>query len=88
MTFLLATDKASVCCKWYGESNSKPDAQVAWRFLRQQVMLLGLFPTGGSWLDVEFDAKNLLFLELIEEKNLTLAHLLKSMGLDDEENIE
>ena len=44
-----------------------------------------VIPYRGSWLDVEFDAKNLLFLELIEEKNLTLAYLLKSMGLDNEE---
>ena len=28
-----------------------------------------VIPYRGSWLDVEFDAKNLLFLELIEEKN-------------------
>ena len=44
-----------------------------------------VIPYRGSWLDVEFDAKNLLFFRIDRRKKLSLAFLLKSMGLDNEE---
>ena len=43
-----------------------------------------VIPYRGSWLDVEFDAKNLLFFRIDRRKKLSLAFLLKSMGLDNE----
>ncbi len=43
-----------------------------------------VIPYRGSWLDVEFDAKNLLFFRIDRRKKLSLALLLKSMGLDNE----
>ena len=44
-----------------------------------------VIPYRGSWLDVEFDAKNLLFFRIDRRKKLTLAYLLKSMGLENQE---
>ena len=42
-----------------------------------------VIPYRGSWLDVEFDAKNRYFR--IDRRKLSLSFLLKSMGLDNEE---
>ena len=44
-----------------------------------------VIPYRGSWLDVEFDAKNLLYFRIDRRKKLSLAFLLKSMGLDNEQ---
>ena len=47
-----------------------------------------VIPYRGSWLDVEFDAKNLLFFRIDRRKKLSLALLLKSMGLENEEVLQ
>ena len=44
-----------------------------------------VIPYRGSWLDIEFDAKDLLFIRIDRRKKLSLIFLLKSMGMDNEE---
>ena len=44
-----------------------------------------VIPYRGSWLDIEFDAKELLFIRVDRRKKLSLIFLLKSMGMDNEE---
>ena len=44
-----------------------------------------VIPYRGSWLDIEFDAKDLLFIRVDRRKKLSLVFLLKSMGMDNEE---
>ena len=44
-----------------------------------------VIPYRGSWLDIEFDAKDLLFIRVDRRKKLSLIFLLKSMGMDNEE---
>ena len=47
-----------------------------------------VIPYRGSWLDVEFDAKNYLFFRIDRRKKLSLAFLLKSMGLENEQVLQ
>ncbi|MEC8099878.1 MAG: DNA-directed RNA polymerase subunit beta [Pseudomonadota bacterium] len=47
-----------------------------------------VIPYRGSWLDVEFDAKNLLFFRIDRRKKLSLALLLKAIGLNNEEALD
>ena len=44
-----------------------------------------VIPYRGSWLDIEFDAKNLLFMRIDRRKKLSLLYLLKSLGMSNEE---
>ena len=44
-----------------------------------------VIPYRGSWLDIEFDAKDLLFIRVDRRKKLSLIFLLKSMGMSNEE---
>ena len=44
-----------------------------------------VIPYRGSWLDIEFDAKDLLFIRVDRRKKLSLVFLLKSMGMDNED---
>ena len=44
-----------------------------------------VIPYRGSWLDIEFDAKDLLFMRVDRRKKLSLVFLLKSMGMDNED---
>ena len=44
-----------------------------------------VIPYRGSWLDIEFDAKELLYIRIDRRKKLSLIFLLKSMGMDNEE---
>ena len=47
-----------------------------------------VIPYRGSWLDIEFDAKDLLFLRIDRRKKLSLIFLLKSLGMDNEEILQ
>ena len=44
-----------------------------------------VIPYRGSWLDIEFDAKELLYIRIDRRKKLSLIFLLKSVGMDNEE---
>ena len=44
-----------------------------------------VIPYRGSWLDIEFDAKDLLHIRVDRRKKLSLIFLLKSMGMDNED---
>jgi DNA-directed RNA polymerase subunit beta len=43
-----------------------------------------VIPYRGSWLDIEFDSKDLLFIRIDRRKKLSLVFLLKSMGMNNE----
>ena len=47
-----------------------------------------VIPYRGSWLDIEFDAKELLFIRIDRRKKLSLIFLLKSIGMDNEEILD
>ena len=47
-----------------------------------------VIPYRGSWLDIEFDSKDLLFIRIDRRKKLSLVFLLKSMGMTNEEILE
>ncbi len=44
-----------------------------------------VIPYRGSWLDIEFDSKNLLYMRIDRRKKLSLIYLLKAMGMNNEE---
>ena len=43
-----------------------------------------VIPYRGSWLDIEFDSKELLFIRIDRRKKLSLTFLLKSLGMNNE----
>ena len=43
-----------------------------------------VIPYRGSWLDIEFDSKNLLYIRIDRRKKLSLIYLLKAMGMSNE----
>ena len=47
-----------------------------------------VIPYRGSWLDIEFDSKDLLFIRIDRRKKLSLVFLLKSLGMTNEEILE
>jgi len=47
-----------------------------------------VIPYRGSWLDIEFDSKDLLFIRIDRRKKLSLVFLLKSMGMTNEDILE
>ncbi|MAJ24057.1 MAG: DNA-directed RNA polymerase subunit beta [Rickettsiales bacterium] len=47
-----------------------------------------VIPYRGSWLDIEFDAKDLLFIRIDRRKKLSIVFLLKSMGMSNEEVLD
>ena len=47
-----------------------------------------VIPYRGSWLDIEFDSKNLLYIRIDRRKKLSLTFLLRSMGMTNEESLE
>src|SRR6195256_1368492 len=44
-----------------------------------------LIPYRGSWLDFEFDAKDIVFVRIDRRRKLPVTTLLYSLGMDDEE---
>ncbi len=44
-----------------------------------------VIPYRGSWLDIEFDSKDLLFIRIDRRKKLSLIFLLKSLGMNNED---
>ncbi len=47
-----------------------------------------VIPYRGSWLDIEFDSKDLLFIRIDRRKKLSLIFLLKSMGMNNEKILD
>jgi DNA-directed RNA polymerase subunit beta len=47
-----------------------------------------IIPYRGSWLDFEFDAKDLVYVRIDRRRKLPITTLLYALGLDDEEILE
>ena len=44
-----------------------------------------IIPYRGSWLDFEFDAKDLLYFRIDRKRKILIATLLRALGLSEEE---
>ena len=44
-----------------------------------------IIPYRGSWLDFEFDAKDIVYVRIDRRRKLPVTTLLYALGLDDEE---
>jgi DNA-directed RNA polymerase subunit beta len=44
-----------------------------------------IIPYRGSWIDFEFDAKNVLYVRIDKKRKIPVTILLKALGLNDEE---
>ena len=51
-------------------------------------MLRGLFPYRGSWLDYEFDAKDLIYARIDRKRKFPATAILKSLDMTDKEILE
>ena len=47
-----------------------------------------IIPYRGSWLDFEFDAKDIVYVRIDRRRKLPVTTLLYSLGLNDEEILE
>ena len=44
-------------------------------------LIVGLFPGSGSWLDFEFDPKDILYFRIDRKKNLPISTILFALDL-------
>ena len=47
-----------------------------------------IIPYRGSWLDIEFDAKDIVYVRIDRKRKIPVTSLLYSLGLDDEEILD
>ena len=47
-----------------------------------------IIPYRGSWLDFEFDAKDIVYVRIDRRRKLPVTTLLYALGLDDEQILE
>jgi DNA-directed RNA polymerase subunit beta len=47
-----------------------------------------VIPYRGSWLDIEFDAKDIVFARIDRRRKIPVTSLLKALGMDGEEILE